>query len=140
LHIFGSNDLLAFVEAGEKNLRNAALDISKDFTAVFKRSKILVDRVEVLSQGLVAVFLNVKDDAANVDTDVLFHTSVAVRWDDVDMVILNGCLRTVGDHLGGVDQVVPGFREAAEETGTFRSKFVILSRRTRFGFHPFVFQ
>ena len=71
--IFGSNDLLFFIELGKKNFCYPALNVGQDLAAVFEGRKIPVDGIEVFLKGFVPVFLDVKDNSADVDTDILFH-------------------------------------------------------------------
>ena len=49
---------------------------AKNFATIFKRAKVLVDGIQVFAQCFVAVFFNMKDDTADVDTDVLFHKPI----------------------------------------------------------------
>jgi len=57
----------------QKPLRNPALNVRKDFLAIRKRRKILLDRGEIPFQFLIAIFLDMEDNAAYVYADCLFH-------------------------------------------------------------------
>ena len=45
-----------------------------------------------------------------------------------------------GDHLGGVDKVVPGCRKASQEFASLVGQLIILAGRPGFGLHPFILQ